>query len=329
MQNRVVISGISGLLGSHLALWFEAEGYQVIGLKQAHTPVPQQLNGYQIHQGDIIDEDFLGDVIQAGDVVIHCAALVSFDQKDQDSLFRINVEGTRAILNVSQQQGVSKFVLVSSVAALGRSSVGNMITENAQWENSKYNTNYAYSKYLAELEFWRAHEEGLNGFVVNPSVILGKGDLYGSSNKLFLNLFKKYVFAVEGSINLVGVEDVVRSIWLLHTKGIDGERYILNGAKKSIQSVMQLMVDASPKNNRVVKVSLRLAFVVRAFENFYCFITQRKAQLTKETLTVLKAESNYDKGKIINELSLTFEDIDQTIKDCARFYVDKYGGQLL
>lgn len=328
MQNRVVISGISGLLGSHLAVQFESEGYQVIGLKQEGTPVPSGIAHHQLHQGDITDEQFLADVICQGDLVVHCAALVSFDQKDEESLFRINVEGTRAILNISQQQQVSKFVLVSSVAALGRSTVGNLITEKAQWENSKYNTNYAYSKYLAELEFWRANEEGLAGFVVNPSVILGKGDLHASSNKLFLNLFKKNVFTVNGSINLVSVDDVVKCIWELHSKGINAQRYILNGAKKSIKSVMQLMVDSSPKKNKVVEVSLRLAFVVRAFENFFCFLTGRKAQLTKETLTVLKAESNYDNRKIINELSITFADVDQTIKDCAQFYVDKYGDEL-
>lgn len=325
MVNRVFISGVSGLLGVSLAQAYRLKGFEVVGCKQKGTMVPEGLNDCTIHEGDINDYYFLSEVIKPGDLVIHCAALVSFDRKDVDKLFKINVEGTKNILQVALERKVSKFIMISSIAALGRPVDGSVITEKTLWEDSGFNTNYAKSKFESEVEFWRAHEEGLDGFVVNPAVILGRGELYSSSNKLFQNLFNKVVFVVNGAINVVDVRDLVSCILRLDDKGTSGKRFILNGHKVTIKFLMSELVKRSTLNNRVKEVPLLLAKVVRPFENFFSLVSGKKPNLTKETLKVLEAESTYDNNAIKNELDFQFRPLDDSLTWCCGYYVDKYG----
>lgn len=325
LGNRVLISGISGLLGVSLAVEYHRKGFEVIGIKQKGTPVAQVLKQFVIHEGDINDYYFLSEVIKEGDLVVHAAALVSFDRKDRDKLFKINVEGTKNILQVSTENKVRKFILVSSVAALGRPVDGSIITEETLWEDSAFNTNYAKSKFQSEVEFWRSYEEGLDGFVVNPSIILGRGDLYSSSNKLFQNLFKKTVFVVDGAVNAVDLRDLVACISLLDDKKTSGKRFIINGYKVSIKQLMAELVSRSPLNNKIKEVPLFLAKLVRPLENFIAYLTGRQANLTKETLKVLEAESTYDNRAIKDELNVKFRDLEESLDWCATYYVDKYG----
>ena len=327
MHHRIFISGISGLLGKSLAERYLKLGYEVCGTKQLGTAIPDEIKECAIYEGDIRDYDFLSDHIKEGDVVIHCAALVSFDKRDEHKLYSINLEGTKNILQVSVNSNVSKFVYISSIAALGRPSDGSLITENTQWEESYYNTNYAKSKFEAEVEFWRAHEEGLNGLVINPSIILGRGELHQSSNRLFLNLFKSRAFVVNGAINLVDIRDLVDVIEQLIDKKYTGKRFIVNGHKVSIKTLISEIVNRSNKEVKVTEVSLLLAKFFRPIENFLSRISGKTPQLTKETLRVLEAESTYDNSLIKRELGFKFRDIKEALDWCCTYYVEKYGEQ--
>ncbi len=105
-----------------------------------------------------------------------CWAIVSFDPKKRGEILHFNTESTANIVNQALQRGIRKMVYVSSVAALGRSGdVQKEITEEQEWGESKYNSVYGISKYLAETEVWRGIGEGLNAVIVNPGIILGAG----------------------------------------------------------------------------------------------------------------------------------------------------------
>ena len=103
---------------------------------------------------------------------------------------------------------VKKFIYLSSVAALGRTKEQLDISESNKWVNSKFNSNYAISKHLAELEVWRGFEEGLDGFILNPSIVLGKGNWNRSSSSLFKLIYNQKNRYPEGRINFVDLKDV-------------------------------------------------------------------------------------------------------------------------
>ena len=322
MSRKVVITGISGLLGSKLAEAYLLKGDEVFGIKRVGTKRPELNPKINIVEGDICDTLLLEDLLLNADVVIHTAAVVSFDRRDKEIMFETNVLGTKAVVDTCLLLKIPKLIHISSVAALGRKTTGGVIDESAQWEDSEYNTNYAYSKNLSELEFWRGIEEGLVGFCVNPSIILGCGDIHSTSNKLFQNLFSKYIPYFDGSINVVDLRDVVQIITELDEKQVTAHRYVLNSDSISVK---ELMTNFSKINKaKLIEVPKVIVWIAWFFEGLMTFFNGKRSRLTRETLKVMKAKSIYSTNKIKEELSFQFTTVEETLKYCTAYYVKKY-----
>lgn len=163
---------------------------------------------------DLIDYDEVLEAVNSApyDAVVHCAAIISFHPKDREKMLRDNVHGTRNLVNACLQNGVKRFLHVSSVAALGRPIEDGPISLNIPWEESPYNTDYALSKYYAELEVWRGKEEGLEVSVFYPGVVLGQGDGHTSSKQVIDVVKNGNPFYPVGSNGFVFVEDLAKKI---------------------------------------------------------------------------------------------------------------------
>jgi nucleoside-diphosphate-sugar epimerase len=234
----VLITGATGFLGSHLCCLLLKQGYRVVALRRNSNPESLFNRVHEFYQlpsnyqpswitGDILNVDDIIPALGGVSVVFHCAALVSFAQKDKQQLLEHNVVGTRNMVNACLKTGVKQFVYASSVAALGRATGDDdPITENSVWVESKYNSRYAISKYLAEQEVWRAQEEGLHVALVNPGIILGYGDSCSGSNKIYHMIKKGQSFYPVGSNGFVGVEDVAKMMLFLFEKNQWGKRFL-------------------------------------------------------------------------------------------------------
>lgn len=234
----VLITGATGFLGSHLCCLLLKQGYRVVALRRNSNSEGLFKRVHEFHQlpssfqptwvtGDILNIDDVIPALGGVSAVFHCAALVSFAKKDKQRLMGHNVVGTRNMVNACLITGVKQFVYVSSVAALGRAmGDDDPITENSVWVESKYNSRYAISKYLAEQEVWRAQEEGLHVTLVNPGIILGYGDSCSGSNKIYHMIKKGQSFYPIGSNGFVGVEDVAKMMLFLFENNQWGKRFL-------------------------------------------------------------------------------------------------------
>jgi nucleoside-diphosphate-sugar epimerase len=167
----ILVTGGTGFLGSNLLRKLVNVGEPVRALYR--KKIPYQLQDIQDKiewvTGDILDVCVLEDVMAGVDKVYHCAAVVSFHPGNHREMMKVNVEGTANVVNMAIDAGVKKLVHVSSVAALGRAKANGVIDEGNEWQESKNNSQYAVSKYLAEMEVWRANAEGLATAIVNPA----------------------------------------------------------------------------------------------------------------------------------------------------------------
>src|SRR5690606_9686135 len=110
---------------------------------------------------DLLDAVGLEEVLQDVTAVIHAAAIVSFNPRKARAVIENNVQSTRNLVNECLTRGIATFIHVSSVAALGRQRNQRFVDETNQWVDNPMNTAYAKSKYLSELEVYRAQEEGM------------------------------------------------------------------------------------------------------------------------------------------------------------------------
>ena len=169
----IFVTGASGLVGSHLIQSLLSKGKKVRALYRQAVPVFAGSEQCEWIQGDILDPIGLMDALEGVDYVYHCAAIVSFAPSAAVKMLQSNVEGTANVVNACLEQKIKKLIFVSSVAALGRIRENEAIDESMHWTPATSNSVYGQSKYLAELEVWRAMEEGLPMAIVNPVIILG------------------------------------------------------------------------------------------------------------------------------------------------------------
>ena len=137
---------------------------------------------------DILDLPTISQNLEGVEAFIHAAAMVSFDKRDHKKMMQINVEGTAGLVNLCIEQKVPHFLLISSIAAIGRVKNIDVIDEDTKWQTSELNSQYAISKYYSEMEVWRGGEEGLPFTILNPSVVLGWA-IYSNRVQSFSSMF--------------------------------------------------------------------------------------------------------------------------------------------
>ncbi|HEX3933939.1 MAG TPA: NAD-dependent epimerase/dehydratase family protein, partial [Puia sp.] len=271
---------------------------------------------------DVLDVPGLEEAMEGVHGVIHAAAMVSFSGRDRSELFRINVEGTANVVNAALTQNVPRFVHVSSVAALGRTGHGETVTEKKTWEESKYNTSYAVSKFRGEVEVWRGIGEGLPAVIVNPSTMLGYGNWTSSSCTLFRSAFREFPWYTEGVNGFVDVTDTARAITSLLESNITGQRYILNGDNWTFRRLFETIATGFGKKPPSREATPFIAGMAWRTARLKSLFSGQPSILTRESARVARSSTYFDNGKILEKLpGFRFTPLEETIREACSAYL--------
>ncbi len=326
----VLVTGATGLVGSHLLLLLLENGEEVRALYRNEKNIQQtkalfewkeQLTLFEKinwTQGCLTDIPSLEKVFENIDYVYHCAAFISFDPGDEEQLRKTNIEGTANIVNLCLAHHIKKLCYVSSIAALGDLQ-GNetIITEETEWNPEIAKSDYAISKFGAEMEVWRGQQEGLPVAIVNPGVILGPGFWNGGSGEIFQRIKKGLKYYTEGATGFVTVEDVTRSMYKLMKSTIQKERFILVTESITYHRLSDLIATALGKKKPSVYLKPWVTGLAWRIDWLISKIFFKKRILSKATAISLHTQSEFDNSKIKNALNFEFEDIGNYISKIA------------
>jgi nucleoside-diphosphate-sugar epimerase len=322
---KVLVTGGTGFIGSHLIVSLLSKGYTVRAIyrnEKSKTLSSLENDKVEWVKGDVLDIHSLENAMQEVDAVFHCAAMVSFDARQREQLMKTNVEGTANVVNVMLDNGLKKIVYLSSVAALGRNSNSEKIDEEADWVSSKFNSQYAISKYKSEMEVWRGVAEGLQAVVVNPGIVLGEGDWNKGSNKLFKNIHDEFPFYTNGITSFVDVKDVVRAMVLLFEEEVFNERFILSAGTFSYKKIFELMASGFNTKPPSREAKPWMIELVWRFYEVKKWFSSKEQTITRETARSAQAQYDYDNSKLITFLpGFNYTDIEKTIKRTCTFYM--------
>ncbi len=315
----ILVTGGAGLLGKELITQLLLQGNQVRAIYNK-TPLADFNNtNLQQLQCDILDVVGLEQAMKDVDQVYHCAAIVSFNPKRKEEMYKINIEGTANVVNAALDAGIKKMVYVSSVAALGRIRENELINETMNWTEETSNSAYGQSKYLAEMQVWRGIGEGLNAVMVNPVVILGAGNWNSGSSQIFKTAYDEFPWYTDGSTGFVDVKDVAKAMIALMNSDVSAERFIISAENRTYAEVFNLMANAFGKKPPHKKVTPLLAKIVWRLEAVKSFFTGRDPLLTKETAATAMTKANFDNSKLKTTLpGFTYRKIEDSINEtCA------------
>lgn len=321
----ILVTGATGFVGAYVARDLIAAGYRVKALRRS-SDVPKFIDPDVLGQVewikcDILDIPGLEDAVAGADAIIHCAAKVSYHKQDRQLLYKTNIEGTANIVNVAIAAGTSRFIHVSSIAAIGRKKNGGLTDEETPWSEEHGQTAYANSKFHGEMEVWRGIGEGLNAVIVNPSTILGYGDWNFTSTAIFKNVYNEFPWYTNGMNGFVDVEDVSKAILRLLESPIESERFILNGANLHYRELFNMIADGFGRKRPQKNATPMLAGFAWRFEKLKSWFAGKRPLLTKETAEIAQRSSMFDNNKILEALpGFAFTPMEQTILKACKQY---------
>jgi len=330
----ILVTGGTGLVGSHLLyhLSLENDAIRAIHRKRSDLQAVKKVFSYfskdyeQLFQkikwieADITDVFSLEKAFENVTEVYHSAALISFNQSDYVAMRKINIEGTSNVVNFCIDKKVNKLCFVSSISTIGKSIKNKNIDENCEWSMEKNNHGYAISKYGAEMEVWRASQEGVDVVIVNPGVILGAGFWKNGTGALFSKIYNGLNFYSEGITGFVSANDVVKVMVQLMKSTLKNERYILVSENESFKKVFFEIAQNFGKKPPSIKVKKWMSSIGWRLAKGIAILTNKPPVLTKQSAKSIHHKEYYSSEKIVNTLNFNFEPVSKTIKEICELY---------
>lgn len=322
----IAITGASGLLGSFIASKFISHEEKIIGLTREKSKALKSdylQKNIDWREVNILDPISLSESLKDVHTVIHSAALVSFNPRRRKEISDANATGTKNVVDACLAVGVKKLIHISSVAALGRQKGIYHINEDSTWMNSRLSSDYALSKYQAELEVYRGYEEGLHVSIVNPSVILAPSDWNYSSSQIFKYIWNENAFYTGGVLNYVDVRDVANMVYVLCASNFNGERFIASANYTSIKNIFDEIALRFNKKPPFIKVNTTLSKAIVYLEGVRSFLTNQEPIITKQTAQIASEPFYFDNKKAVEKLKISFQTLEETLDFCCNYYLQK------
>lgn len=329
-RSMILVTGGTGLVGAHLLLHLIESGKNIRAIYRDAKSIEKTKTLFNLYkkldsfsaiewiQADITDIPALEKAFKGIEYVYHCAALISFDPKDEDLVRKTNIEGTANIVNFCIANTVKKLCFMSSIAALGDLAPHEkIITEETEWNPEKPHSDYAISKYGAEMEIRRGQQEGLQVIIVNPGVIIGPGFWEQGSGQLFMKVQKGLSFYTLGSSGFVAVTDVVRIATLLMESKIHNERFTLLAKNVIFRDLLNSIADSLHVKRPTIYAGPLLMEISWRIDWILSNIFRKKRAVTSATAKASYSKNEYSNEKIKTALKTEFLDIHQYIKEIS------------
>lgn len=194
--------------------------------------------------------------------LIHCASIITIASGVNPRVWKVNVEGTRNVMEYAFSSGVDRVIYVSSVHAIPEKPKGEIISETDHFSPEPLHGQYAKSKAAATQIVLDYAKKGLNASIVHPSGIIGPGDVL-QRNYIVRSIRDmasgKIPVAVQGGYDFVDSRDVADGILGCERFGKKGECYILNGHYITLSDLLNTVRKMAGKKETHVELSCRFA----------------------------------------------------------------------
>jgi len=323
---NVFLTGGTGFVGSHVARAYAARGAKLRLLTRgtSNLAVLEQLpNDTEVVRGDLRNVAGLRAAVSGCDAVVHVAADYRLWVPDPAEMYKANVEGTRELLRLARECGVSHVVYTSSVATMGFKMDGTIVDEETPVSESDMIGHYKRSKWLAEQEAIAAARGGQRVMILNPTTPIGAEDRKPTPTGRivvdFLN--KKFPAYVDTGLNLVDVEEIARMHVEALERGTAGERYILGGENLTLKQILDKLGAMTGLPSPTMKVPHAVAMAFAFFdETITGKLRGKEPRATMEAVRMGKKMMFADSSKAVRELGFRVLPVEDALRVAVEWF---------
>lgn len=327
-MSKVFLTGATGFIGGNLIKKLLEKGYKIKILVRRHvetrrgTSLERYLDkdNIEIIWGDILEPETFAGKINDCEIIIHSAAVIAFWNRIWDKVYKVNVIGTKNILDEALKSKCKKFIHISSVAAIGYGENNEPINEDHPYNWGKYKICYMETKHEAELEVYKAIQKGLNATIVNPANVWGVGDYRGRRTSVIKAIKIGLPFYVNAGTNFVDVDAVCEAIINAIELEKCGERYILGGENLSIKEFIGVIADEIKVRKPFLELPKTPIVLFSYLQEVLGLITRISPKPTASQLCFFGKNIYYDSSKAVKELKMPVIPFRECIYKTVRFY---------
>ncbi|MFH2102795.1 MAG: NAD-dependent epimerase/dehydratase family protein [Chloroflexota bacterium] len=323
----IVVTGASGLVGGNLVRALLAQRQRVRALVHHDR---RALAGLELEtiSADLTDPNSLQQAFQGAEVVYHLASSISIRMDDWDELERINVSGTRNVVQACQRCGVRRLVHFSSIHAYRHDPFDRSLDETRPLLTGSHAPPYERSKVAAELEVRRAPELGLESVIIVPTAIVGPNDFRPSYFGQALQLLAcgRIPALVRGGYDWVDVRDVVAGAIQAERMARSGSRYILSGHWHTLQEVARVTAENTGQPAPRLVVPFWLALVAQPLLSRLARLNGSQPLYTQAMLNALRSNQQISHARATADLGYAPRPFPQTLADTLAWFSDQQGG---
>jgi dihydroflavonol-4-reductase len=241
-KGKLLITGAAGFLGHHVVARARARGHEVVALvRDASTQTATRLRGEGVTlvEADVLDGEAVEKAAAGCAAVLHCAGKVSRAKSDAIALTKINVAGVETVLDACKRAGVTRAVVASTSGTIGVSTDPDKIANETEPPPLELINRWPYyrSKYYGEQAALKRNQPGFEVVIVNPALLLGPGDLTGSSTEDVRRALEQRIPVVpSGGYAFVDARDAAEGMLAALDRGAAGQRYLLVSCNCSVRT---------------------------------------------------------------------------------------------
>jgi dihydroflavonol-4-reductase len=298
---KALVTGAAGFIGSHVVAALTTAGAEVRGFDRRETSGPGEFV-----VGDILDPDALKRALDGCDAVFHLAAFYSYDRGDGALMERVNVEGTRALIDAAVRGSPRRRIVHTSSCATCGPVAGRAATEldhPAAWE---LRVPYKRTKIAGEALALAAARNGADIVVVNPTTPVGPGDHRPTpTGKMVADVAsgRARAYLARSGLNIVAVEDVASGHALAFERGRAGQRYLLGGENMTMREVFASIAAAAGRGVPRLPVPWALAYAAARVSDPPLRLLRREPKLLKlDEVRVARWPMTFDDSLARSEL---------------------------
>jgi dihydroflavonol-4-reductase len=326
---RVMVTGGTGYVGSHIVLALLRDGHDVRLLVRRPEQVAQTFGPYGVSiadddvvTGDILDAESVGRSLEGCEAVVHAAAIFSLDPRKSQAMLDTNAKATRLVLRAALGRGCDPAVHISSSVALMRHDGGGPDLPLGDIEHA-----YSKSKILSEIEARTLQDEGKPVVTIYPGAIFGPGDPYvGSQTERFLWVVRGW-FPIwsTGGVLATDVRDTADVAAAVMKEGMGPRRYVVPGIHMTGNDLFGAVTKAIGRRRLHVDVPARMglwtskvvdAVQARLPERFHYPADSEGAEMAIR-------DTRFDDSPARRDLGITPIPFEQSIRDEITWAVDE------
>jgi dihydroflavonol-4-reductase len=324
-----LVTGGTGFVGANLARELVGAGASVRVLARPGGD-RRALDGVKVEivDGDLLAPASLARACAGVDTVYHVAADYRLWAPDPAALHRVNVDGTRAMLEAAGVAGARRIVYTSTVGALGIPKDGAPGTEDTPVSLADMVGPYKTTKFLGQQVALELARRGLPVVIVNPSAPIGPWDVKPTpTGQMIVDFMRgRMVATLDTGLNVVHVRDVARGHLLAAERGTPGTRYVLGHTQGNLAlaDIFGLLAEITGRRAPRFRVPYAMAWLSAACCEGVSRVTGRPPAVALTAVRMARKRMYFSPARAVRELGLPQTDVRQALADAVAWF-DAHG----